>query len=1349
MQRKVSLEFSDFSKLSNEDLLHAIDNLPFIGVGENTWIDAIFILFLNYNKITSKLVFMHTFFLMWHCVQLFAACNSLPLILTIVNKQQDIVSDSLLAMLTFNIPRSLDQSSIYYIATIFLFTFTSIFVFWISVYRIKMRKPFHAWQVILSYIFSVEFSRLLLAPNVIFSTRLIVCTLTGIYKANSIFILDVILIICLIRVCYYTGLFNSSYFKSRSMPRTVLIYPEHIQLYALPMVGWGLFTLGNLKQGCTCIVIISFLLMVGYFYWGMFPKTFRYVIDPLSLTIGWLLFFESCAGIVFAKGLNKLSYTHFIAASITIAMGVYLIMYYLSTLVFKRYNKKLNAVTKFSDLNIKSQSKFLKYLTVAFHSHHALLYDGSMILYAHEHFQDVVTNHMLLRLSLYLPLDIQYIHLIEEKMRALTVNSNLLSFYLYEYITVKRWRSQGLDANGSLAVIKTTNLIKSFINTVYSYSSFIQQEGTKSSFIFGQALSEFATTLESHIDRFLLFYPTHIDVLKMSAYFYDVCTMDKQRARVLHQKILFYEYLDKISPNWRVTESTIKVPITPESSEESVLSRCKTESVYEASTINTTDKSFVMEQVFTETRSWISINMVIMFCIVSGVFPFVITVFISCRSYQKDYRALVEMTQYFSEHAYYFCGLLTKSLEPGFNSTENTEEERTKAIDFVNGFVQSHIQETQQIMLLTKHYRNLNKICGHLWNDQYFNSHTAFGAYRVYNHDAMIRKLSTVVLEVLTKTGFDAESYDYRLVVDMFSNVSEYFAIFLDDYDKCLVDSYALSKEDIFRWGRNAGLIVISIMIALMMVPMMMNILLRKMNQTFKKTSASNESRLIEVTLSHRYKSNVYYNILLMILYIVNFFLLGCSFTINRYFMLQLEDTVKAVVNGDLDDVTLMGTIGEGLISIELKGMNSTANVSKLLSNVRAVTEIWYQTDASWRVKNNSTIYLPMFEIVSTIMNQLKGEDIVYNGEMNKIARNDYNAILREMMKERILNRTTKYWDERLYVNIINAHVQTIIFAFVILVFYSIGQILAFFTQSVIYTEYILKMIPFVRQKGDTSTIDSMRIAGSFESKSFLDVLGVPCCLVDKNDTIIFANHEWLSLFIGTQTNFVGKRYQLFTGNDPDIVTFSACTDKKLVTINRSAKIVKLRKKIDFVGNEYKELNESAMPVNVLSGDELEKDVICATISIISANLQNEDIDLVKKFTDNLFERIGEELEDIDDCKLFMWSYSDITIAFGFNDTPLDRAALQAINIASICTQLLIETEEIYGLYCASSIMIGKVGANFDGAKPRSWRISNSITLSERVAHIVSNYIADVTYVLDNEIAIIILESEEEYIDDE
>lgn len=115
-------------------------------------------------------------------------------------------------------------------------------------------------------------------------------------------------------------------------------------------------------------------------------------------------------------------------------------------------------------------------------------------------------------------------------------------------------------------------------------------------------------------------------------------------------------------------------------------------------------------------------------------------------------------------------------------------------------------------------------------------------------------------------------------------------------------------------------------------------------------------------------------------------------------------------------------------------------------------------------------------------------------------------------------------------------------------------------------------------------------------------------------------------------------------------------------------------------------------------------------------------------------------MENLEDAKLFMWSYSDITIAFGFDSDNLILSALQAIHLISVCTQFIIETEDFYGLYCSSSLMIGKIDEKFDGTKCRSWRIPNSITLSADVAGLISNYIADMTYILDNDIAIIILE---------
>ncbi|EAY09225.1 hypothetical protein TVAG_309140 [Trichomonas vaginalis G3] len=1121
----------------------------------------------------------------------------------------------------------------------------------------------------------------------------------------------------------------------------MLILPENIQIYVLPIVGWGCYSLGNRIQGCATVFIFSFLLGIIYLCFGAYPKSFRNVIDPLSMAIGFLLFFETCAGVVLALELNRLSYTYFIMASLVIALGIYLIILKFEKNIYKHYKRKLNSVEKFEDLHIKNSSVFQKYLCVAYNTHHKFLLDGTMIKYACDKFHDIHTYHMLLRLALTLPLDTPNLDLIEINASAIIMSYTTLAYSIFEYKTVQAWRQDFMDALSAENIITTNKFVKNFTKIAFSYASFIQREGSKSSFVFGQALSEIATILQSHIDRWLLFHPTRTQVLKTAAYFYEHCFLDKGKARELTQQINLYDYFTMLLPNWREIQTIKKYPIDL-SKYENIVETGQTNNVPPSEDVTDstaqTDKLLANDIVYSETRSCLNINFVIILLCLAGLIPFITMIYLTCRSYQKDFRALVLMTDYWSQHVYYVVGMIVYGLEPGYD-TNFTSEDRSHVSKFINEFAVAYSTYYTKIMLLLNYYRNLNRTCSHLYTTQYFPSRTLAGSPRFYNFASMMRKILASVKEAYPDQSSNRSTIEEtNFVVEMFTNASDYFAIFLQDYYKCLDDSYEVSKSDIYYWSYTWGSIILVVCFLILLFCCYMNWILRKMNESFNKIDSSNASRLMEVNLSQRYHSVSYYISMILIFSFMVFIVIVVSLIANRLIMLELQKTTQEVTTNDLTDIGLMGVIGTALSSLEISNMSVNVSRYQLIKNIVAVTSIWFPNDEKWGYNNESSNAL--YDIMVSVMNQMNGLTIEYNRTKNQIARHEYNERLRPMFKERVDNRTLKYYEKSKYVSIINGQLQAILFSTITLLFFVIGVLIVSFTKSVIFTEFILKLIPYVHQQTDTNTQDALRVASSYDSRLLLDILGVPGALIDENNLILYVNHEWMTIFTGTQSTFVGINYQIYAGRDPDIVIYDTFENNRIVSIGRSKRIMKLRKQINLMEEEYEKLNQSTKPNNVLTEEQKDKKVVCASLSVISYNLQNEDIDLIRNFTDLLFNLISQEMENLEDAKLFMWSYSDITIAFGFDSDNLILSALQAIHLISVCTQFIIETEDFYGLYCSSSLMIGKIDEKFDGTKCRSWRIPNSITLSADVAGLISNYIADMTYILDNDIAIIILE---------
>lgn len=1336
MKRRLSCEIDEYTKLSTDCILNNVDGLPYIGLDVSQWKNCVFVLFLYFNKIHSKWIFLHRFFQLWSIVQIFAATASLPLILSIIEGKQDLVTNTLLYFMMFIVPDSLDQNKMSYITIFQLFTFLCIFGFVISLYRIKKMKPFHPWQVCLSYIVAVELSKIMIFPNIIYTSRALVATIVGHYPLNFLFISGVIFIPSLATIIYLTSFFKLSYFGNTKLRRIPMVHPNNIQMYIIPFVGWGVFSISNKYFSCISMSIVCFLMSLYILYNGLYPLSFRGVIDATSIALFILLVFNGIMGVQIARNKVHAQYSYYILSGLVMALGGYFITKIVEIWIFKHYKKRLENVSKFEDLKIKSPKTFLKYLCVAYQSHSRFLLDGSMFEYANHTLKDITTNLNLLEVAMHLPLSTPNIHLPYETASSMTFNNTKLQYYLFEYETVRNWRQQGTNIFVSESIKKTNYLSKSFIRLAYSYASYIQQEGSKSAFIFGQALADFVDKMESHVQKFLLFYPTNIDVLHMASYFYEHCVRDINMQRKYKQQITLFNYFSEMRPNWRELKTMGNYPIDLDISDSYMEEYYRTNDTIS----DVSDTLMPNDIMFQETKGLMNGILLISLFLIIAFVSFLVLIFWTFTSSENDTVGLITMTSLFAHHVYEVSGMLLYGMQPAFNS-EFTAADRAEIEKFLDEFSLTHNTVFVRYNLLFNSNQNINDSCAYLYDKPYFLSATVSGTPRFYSYDSMMRKIETSVRESFPHTGFNPNSKDFHLVVNMFANASGYFNKFLPDYHHCLEKSGQTTLSNFISISMKLFVVIVfaTILTALTPVPVIYS--LRKLSKTINKTKSSIDSYMMKNNLSMLYKPSNHYIFLWVFLCIITWPFMIVFWYTNIIMVTKIKVTTEAAIKGDVTDIAQMGLLGAALASLEIFGFKGPVPNLTLYKNIAAVSTLWIEKDNKWKYLNDTSDDSPFFEVVRIITQQLRGLEIVYDSEKNKQAREIFQSYLRPLFDQRVVNRTHDFNDTILRVNMMNGQLQAMYAMVILLIFYWIGTTIIYFNKAVFLTEFIIKIIPYLKK--ETNPQDSILIASSSESKLLLDVLGVPGAVIDENDKILFVNHEWMSVFIGSQTTFIGHKFSIFTGEDPDVEVFDTCKDFRIVSINRSARLHSIRNKICVMEKEYQRLKDSAMPITFSPKEDGTRKVICAAISIVCPNLQNEDIDIVRKFTDYLFNYIKKELEMYNDAKIFMWSYSDITVVFNLDDEDkLRLAAIQALHLVATCTRLIIESEDIFGLYCSACVMVGDVAGNYDGAKCRQWRMTNAITLSPAIVSLVIDYIGDMTYVLDDQVAVIILENE-------
>ena len=340
--------------------------------------------------------------------------------------------------------------------------------------------------------------------------------------------------------------------------------------------------------------------------------------------------------------------------------------------------------------------------------------------------------------------------------------------------------------------------------------------------------------------------------------------------------------------------------------------------------------------------------------------------------------------------------------------------------------------------------------------------------------------------------------------------------------------------------------------------------------------------------------------------------------------------------------------------------------------------------------------------------------------------------------------------------------------------------------NKLIYAEFILRILPFVKLKGGEKISEKLGTTVE-ENNNVLDLVAVPAAAVDSDDRIIYVNHMWMSLYDHSQSVFIGNKFIQFAGHDPDGELFTGekvmttreiretesymnffhnphsddnerhahhhqyhnlqkeATDTplRIFMINRTKRMEELRANTKNLLMEHDRIAESTQPLLSLSKEELNKEVICLTISIIPFEIGTEDIDKVRSYMNELIKLFDIKMKESQGNKLFLWNGYEISIVFGFHSTELTLPALYAMELASVAIQFAKEHEEIYEFFVSCCLMKGTIGGKMDGFDCKMNRALNSISLSKSVADLLSSFIYDLVSLDDNGVVVVVLDSDE------
>ena len=1325
----------DFSKLHAGAFSQCTDELPVLD-GDFTKFEAtLFHLMLYFSKVSKQTSFVSSVFFVWRIVQRFAAVNMFYLTVTLATNETSFLQRLYLFFLQFYIPEDLSIPSFMYAAVIQIITAICILLFFVAMLKVYWKRTISNAAAIMYYITTIEVAMVLLFPNCILSGRAISFILNSESSGQHLFsFVQIILTLLLFFVLKNTLMYKCSLFQKVSeSARYFTIVIPYFHLAFLVLVGWSVGDFLPSKEALITITLVTVFVTVIYTISTYGLICLDDFCNYLECGYTGTLMYIVCTIIAYFCGCERYI-TIFLYASLII--GVFIA--HMSRIIIKKLDDKKKAILEsahsIEDVEINSVSTFMRYFKVAMEIHSKFIYDGSFIEYGLTKFKGSTIRYGLLRYMTFLPLNLPHIDELEDCVLTHKSPDMTDHFRIFEYTTIKNWRVDELDISIADKLQKTTRAVRSYTKISSAFTYLFSMEDRSSSFIFGSALSEIEATLENHIEYWLLLHPTRIPVLKIAAEFYETSAMNKTYARELTQTIHSLKLYEEDIPNFREMRYMNDCPIVFEGrrteEDRSVMTTTASE--------DTTSDSLGHEKVLTgdlfssENHAWKTFCIIVLLVFGASLIVFVCLVFSQNQYSANDYESLVKMINIYSRHTAILAQLMISTLAFDLPRNSISEKQQQDISLFIDEYKNQFNELYNGSILLFLQSENLNNSFYPLYNTGQIVAATITGKVAKYSYRGLTSKIQSFAREVYPESGNITHGSEYDLLANYFINVSDWYEQIY--HSLTASTNYHLTQsDDHSRFLGIVGMVFISVCCLIMLiVPFFLHEKVKKLRNSVGETKSTQDSRLITISLAQEYYSERSYIFYIILSIIVIFLLVIATFYISICELNSCAASIEEEIKNSIDHIYQMGVIGSALSSLLISCLNTTANMTRINNNVKKIGTKLYSGIFPFQYESPDHT----FNIARLIMEQLCNNTVCYKSSANSVAMEEFISNLIPAFKNEVFTRgenVNEMWSKRIL------RLMEIFLIFLIIciaLFVLLISLVSRYIQSVFFSEFIIKMLPFVKTRTGEKIVDTLSTT-SEENKIILDLTGVPAAIIDENDLIIYVNHMWMSLFNGSQNTFIGNKYTKYSRNDPDGKIYEREGCLRIYMINRTPKIEELRKKIEETQREFNNINESTQPTKVLTEEQLSKDVISLTLSLIPFDAQSDDIDTVRQYITEFINKLTERVKMYTGCKIFLWSCYEISVIFGLEDDNLKLSAICALELASNVIRYVVENEDKYAFFVSSTIMSGKVGGSFDGVAARMNRSFNAISLSSRVAELLQEFITLYEEKLDNGVSLV------------
>ena len=691
----------------------------------------------------------------------------------------------------------------------------------------------------------------------------------------------------------------------------------------------------------------------------------------------------------------------------------------------------------------------------------------------------------------------------------------------------------------------------------------------------------------------------------------------------------------------------------------------------------------------------------------------------------KHTTAVVSMIGIYREYTSTMSILMVLGIIPAKNKSL-TIPEKSLICDFIRDYQRRvnnfHIQ-VYDIMLQSS---ILNETHYMYYYREAVTSETITGSPVTYSYKNLAIKLGLLTFEVFPSPEvYYIDSPEYSLLIKMLANMTLWSHEWYSFNMNAKTSHIDKITNKIFKTEIIISLYLICFAVYIIILPFILHAKMNQLKGVSRSTKISEGFKMILRSIEEKYTSegSLIFQIIVMIILIIAI-AIG-TLLYQNYTIHQALDIITSGVDSLIRDIHKIMILASGVTNVELLYLNHDHIVDDqlLMQSLLQIQQDLYAglftLDPYYHPENHA------MNIALGIISQLCGEALCYNAEENRqmiqkliidlipTARNDSINIYNESQTKA----------HHYFIQI--SEIQILMMLVLYLLFSALCFKFALYGKSLVYVEYIVKMLPYIKSKMGEKICDNMQTQFD-ENNMILDLTGVPSVIIDDEDKIVYANHLWLSLFKDSQAAFIGEDYHKFAHNDEDGEIYAKEGLLRIFMINRTSKIQELRSGIHKIQETYDIIINSTQPTKVLTEKQLNTEVICLTLSIIpSDTFLVSDIDIVRFYINEILVRLSVALEEFDGSQLFLNSCYDICIYFGLNGGDLKLHALCAMELAAKAIRFTIEEGIFDCLSIAAVMMAGKVGGEFDGKACRMHRDLNSISLSPFVADLLREYIYD------------------------